>query len=245
MNNTVSCSMIMTALRDKITLFYCLLLPILLFFALNFFFDELHQKHTILSGVTAVTTLFWGMQGIAFQIYSQRSKGVYKLLKITPLPLLSFIISLVFARALVGILLNAAIWAIGVLILNINVSFAAFAATMLFIVIGMICSTSIGFMIGNCFNNEAQISMASNAVQLPMILLSEAFYSLDALPQWLQWVGKLLPFEPYMKLLYGGLDGWDSSMLLHLLLLVLYIVAAIIGAVISFRWDHNMRLLQS
>ena len=60
-------SMLTTSVRDKITLFYSLAFPLILMLGLGYYFNESHQQLQIVAGVTAISTIFWGMQGIAFQ----------------------------------------------------------------------------------------------------------------------------------------------------------------------------------
>lgn len=239
MNSVLFRSMVITSLRDKITLFYSLLLPIALIIGLGMFFDEPLQRLNIVSGITAVSTLFWGMQGIAFQIHLQRSRGVYKLLKLTPMPLLSFITVLVLARTIIGVVIHVVIWLFGIILFGLQLSFILVILTLLWFTLGTICFTSIGVVLGNLARNEAQINMFSNFAQIPMIFMSEVFYSLQAAPAWVAAVGKLLPFEHYVNLmkdahtLVGTLNG------VALMVLVLYTVLALLVAVLTFRWDED------
>ena len=61
--------MLSTSVRDKTTLFYSLAFPLLLMIGLGYYFNEDSVQLQIVAGVTAVSTIFWGMQGIAFQVH--------------------------------------------------------------------------------------------------------------------------------------------------------------------------------
>lgn len=235
MYHTIFKSMIFISIKDKITLFYSLLFPLLLMIGLGYFFQN--EQIQIVCGVTAISTIFWGMQGIAFQIHAQRNKGVYKLLKVTPLPLFSFIFMMVLARALIGVLLNSIVWGTGIVLFQIDITFPAFVYTVLLIVIGTLCFTSIGFIIGNFARNEAQISMYSNIIQIPMIFMSEAFYSLEHAPEWVGIIGRLLPFEHYVRALKGVLIGDNSFLLVNMIILIVFILLSFIISVSSFKWE--------
>ncbi|MEO4053752.1 ABC transporter permease [Solibacillus sp. CAU 1738] len=234
MLQTIFKSMIVMSLRDKITLFYSLLFPMLLMIGLGYYFHN--NQLQIVCGITAISTIFWGMQGIAFQIHAQRNKGVYKLLKLTPLPLVAFIIIMVLARTLIGVLLNMLIWITGIMLFHIEITTVSLIYTCLFIIIGTLCFTSIGFVIGNFARNEAQISVYSNMIQIPMIFMSEAFYSLERAPEWVAVIGKLLPFEHYVRALRGVIiDG--HSFLASFIVLIVYLLIAICISVSTFKWD--------
>jgi len=238
-------SMLVTSLRDKITLFYSLLLPIVLMFGLAIYIDKPEQQLRIICGITAISTVFWGMQGIAFQVHWQRSRGVYKLLKLTPMPLMQFIAVMIVARTVIGVAMNWSIWLIGMLSFGMKLTAWSIGLTLLVIVIGTICFTSIGFVIANAARNEAQINMLSNLLQMPMIFMSSAFYSLNGAPDWVAFVGRLLPFEHYTNLISTMQSAGSSISILSLIVLVIYIMIAILIASITFRWDTNQVILKS
>ncbi len=237
-------SMIVTSLRDKITLFYSLLFPIGLMIGLGIYFDEGTMPVRIVSGVTAISTIFWGMQGIAFQVHYQRNKGVYKLLKMTPLPILSFISIMTLARTTIGVVLNMLVWGVGVIFLNLNVTLLSVLNTFLLISIGTLCFTCIGFLLSNIAQNEGQINMYSNLLQLPMIFMSESFYSLQAAPEWVRMIGKMLPFEYYVKGLRGVLLEDMNPMILGLLIPLAFMVGALVLSVITFKWEEKPAIVQ-
>ncbi|MER2037867.1 MAG: ABC transporter permease [Solibacillus sp.] len=232
-------SMLVIAIRDKVTLFYSFAFPIVLMIALGSFFNENTQQLQIVAGVTAISTIFWGMQGIAFQVHAQRNKGVYKLLKLTPMPLFTFILIMVLARTFTGVLINSIVWLLGILLFTIDVSMPTVINTFLLLIIGSLCFTTIGFVISNLARNEAQISMYSNLIQLPMIFMSEAFYHLKNAPEWFVLIGKLFPFEHYVKALRGLMMGENNVLLLGYGILLIYFILAILLAIRTFKWDSN------
>lgn len=231
-------SMIVSSLRDKITLFYSLMFPIGMIIGLGLYFNNMDER--ILTGVTAIGTLFWGMQGIAFQILYQRNKGVYKMLKITPLPIGHFIIAMVLARTVLGVILNMGVWIIGVLFFQISISSEAIIGTLLLVTIATLCFTSFGFLIANLANNEGHINMIANLIQIPFILISEAFYSLSKAPGWIHFISKLSPFEHYVKALKGLTDGMMLPMGSSILILLIYTLFSFLLAVITFKWEERI-----
>ncbi|RUL47909.1 ABC transporter permease [Lysinibacillus antri] len=230
-------SMIKTSLRDKISVFYGLVFPIGLLILLGWFFDQETMSIRILTGVTAISTLFWGMQGIAFQVFSQRNKGVYKLLKLTPMPIIRFVFTMMLARTVVGVVMNMIVWFVGVVVLHVEISWMTIVLTSFLVFVGTLCFTSLGFLIANFAQNEAQINVFSNLIQLPMIFMSEAFYSLNNLPEWIQVVGKLLPFEYYTK----GLSATVTKEIYLLGFAVPFIsmIGILILAALTFKWDEK------
>ena len=232
-------SMLSTSVRDKMTLFYSLAFPLLLMLGLGYYFNDDYQQLQIVAGVTAISTIFWGMQGIAFQVHVQRNRGVYKLLKLTPMPLASFIVIMVLARTFIGVLINIIVWLVGIFTFSIDLTSLTVVNTFLLLIVGSLCFTSIGFVISNLARNEAQISMFSNLIQLPMIFMSETFYSLKNAPEWVVFIGKMLPFEHYVKALRGVMLGENSVLLAGLGIPIIYLVFALLISILTFKWESN------
>ncbi|PLR80702.1 ABC transporter permease [Bacillus sp. V33-4] len=234
-------SMLVTTLRDRITLYYSLLFPIALLIGLDVFFDAQQVMVRMLASVTAISTVFWGMQGIAFQVHWQRSRGVYKLLKLTPMPIGSFIFMMVMARTVLGVAINSIVWFVGVVMIDVDVSLPMVAATFALILAGTVCFTSIGFVLANFARNEAQINMYANMIQIPMIFMSEAFYQLDNAPDWVSAVGNILPFEHYVKALGGVLAGDYEHLMFGLLITGGFMLLALLCSITTFKWENEQQ----
>ena len=79
------------ALRDRISLFFAIIFPVVLLFALGFIFPTPGYRRQLLAGMLAVSVLFFSLNGIAFESLFQRNSGVYKLLRATPYRSITFI----------------------------------------------------------------------------------------------------------------------------------------------------------
>jgi ABC-2 type transport system permease protein len=237
MIRTVFRMMLVTSLKDKITMFYALLFPILLMAGLGYYFDSPEYRQRLLVGVVALSTLFWAVQGVAFQVFQQRNKGVYKLLKLTPFPTVSFVLSLSLARTLLGMAINAVILLIGAPAFGIAITFSGVILLLGMLLGGMFCFTCLGFLVVNFARNEGQINMLSNLLQIPMVFGSEAFYRLSDAPEWLARMGKCLPFAYFVEGLQAAAKTdvrlWGVSMFILLgFALIILVLAAL-----TFRWD--------
>ena len=123
------------------------------------------------------------------------------------------------------------------MLFRMEVTTISFIYTSLFIIVGTLCFTSIGFVIGNFARNEAQISVYSNMIQIPMIFMSEAFYSLERAPEWVTIIGKLLPFEHYVKVIKGVLIGENNIIFASFGVLIAYTLVALIISIPTFKWE--------
>lgn len=239
MSRTIFTAMLSTSLKDKISLFYALIFPLAVFVGLGMYFDTPEYRERLLVGVTALGALFWGVQGIAFQVYQQRNQGVYKLLRLTPYPILSFILTITLARACIGLVLNLIIIAAGMAIFGIKVSTAAPLLIVVLLLAGTLCFTALGFLIANLASSEGQINAISNIIQLPMIFASGAFYSLEGAPAWVVHLGQLFPFSHLINGMGAALSGNFSAAWFSLLLQAAFACLIIGLAAVTFRWDRS------
>ena len=77
------------ALRDRISLFFAIVLPIAILLVLGFVFPSPDYRSQLLAGMLAVSVLFFSLNGIAFESLFQRNRGYinfYALLPIKALP---------------------------------------------------------------------------------------------------------------------------------------------------------------
>ncbi|MCM3768605.1 ABC transporter permease [Neobacillus niacini] len=239
---TIFKTMLVTSLRDKITMFYSVIFPIVLLIGLGYYFDNAAYSPRLVTGVIALSSLFWGVSGIAFQVHWQRSRGVYKLLKLTPYPTISFIFLMTAARTLLGILINLLVLAAGVLLFDVMVSFGALLGTIGLMFIGILCFTCLGFLISNFANNEGQINMISNLFFMPMIFGTDTFYSLKNAPEWVSTMGNLFPLGYYVHGLRSVLGITSESPAGSILVLVIYTAVLLMLAALTFKWETNGQL---
>ncbi|MFD0713202.1 ABC transporter permease [Paenibacillus sp. GCM10027626] len=239
---TIFRSMIVTALRDRISLFYSILFPAGLLIGLGLYFDSPEYRFTLLTGTVVLSTVFWSVQGTAFQVHQQRSRGVYKLLKVTPCSNLSFVFNMTLARTVLGLMINGIILAGGIIAFGISISGANLAVLGFMLALGTLCFTAMGFFVTNLARNEAQINMFSNLLYIPMLFGSETFYSLQSAPQWIKTAGNLFPLTYLVKGVRFSFTDL-GEVLPYVGIVTAYTIALIFLAALTFRWDAEQPLL--
>lgn len=243
MFGTIFRLMVVTSLRDKISLFYSVLFPLGLLIGLGLYFDTPDYQFRLLTGMLTLGTLFWGVQGIAFQIHQQRNRGVYKLLKLTPFPTISFVVTMTLARTLIGLAINAIVLAAGLIVFDISMTWKHILGVAVLVTIGLLCFTALGFFISNLAKNEAQINMFSNMLYLPMLFCTETFYSLQSAPGWIRTVGDAFPLT-YMVQGLRSVTSDGSSLLSYTAIIAAFTLGLLIIAAFTFRWDSEQALIQ-
>lgn len=82
----------------------------------------------ILTGMMAVSVLFYALTTTSFTILTQRRRGVYNLLRVTPMPLWKYVCSISGAWTIISFLCAALVLPSGILVLKLSVSIRTVAA---------------------------------------------------------------------------------------------------------------------
>ena len=239
--NTALWILLKSALRDRISLFWSVVFPVGLLIGLGVVFDSPEYRGRLLAGTAAMGVFFWALFGIAFETLSHRNRGVYKLLRATPFLTVAFVLSMTIARALIALLSGAVVIATGAVAFGVDVGWRESLLMLPVLLSGTLCFTCLGFLAANLAGNEAQVSMVCNLFSLPMLFVSEAFYSLDKAPHWLQGLSRVLPFSHFVDALRLSLEGDASGIVLPLLVLSGFTALFLVLAVVTFRWDAEGR----
>ncbi|WP_042352364.1 ABC transporter permease [Bacillus massiliigorillae] len=187
--------MLKDTLNDKLSLFYAIFFPIGLLMGGRYYIDSNSYQLTFLTGTISLSILFWNLQGLAFQIFRQKSSGVYRLLRITPLKMSTFLSLMIGVRTLISFMINITLLLFGLFLFDISFTAIFLLQCTLIILLASLCFSALGFLISNISKNEGQINIFSNLLFFQMIFCSEAFYSLQSAPDWMLLLGKCFPFH--------------------------------------------------
>lgn len=223
--------------RDKLSLFWAILFPLGLMIALGIAFPQASYRLQLLGGVLAMSTFFATLWTVAFESVMLRSQGVYKLLRLTPFRIAKFILSFAASKSLAALLSSLVVLAIGFALWDLAVPIASLGLLLLALVVGTLCFLMLGFLVGNFAREVTQVSLLLNLVGMPMLFLSEAFYSLERAPAWLNFVSRLLPFERFVQSLQSALQGDVLATLMHSLIVAAFGLVFLTATVLTWRWQ--------
>jgi ABC-2 type transport system permease protein len=227
------------ALRDRVSLAWAIVFPLVLLLALGFAFPSSGYRRQLLVGMLTLSVMFFSLYGIAFESLAQRNQGVYKLLRATPYRTLAFVVNFTLARSIVALLSSTVVAVIGVLVFHLAISVSAVLLLVPVLTLATLCFTFIGLIVGNLSQTETQVAGLNNLVTLPMIFASEAFYSLAAAPAWVHTLSRVFPLSHALDAVSAALAGSASSVVMPLLFVLAYTVLALALAVLTFRWDPD------
>ena len=146
----------------------------------------------LMPGLIGLNLMGSSMWGIGFNLVLARKRKLLRRYAVTPMQRSHFLLSYFFSRSLflvmeLGVLIGFGRLAFGAQIQG-SVLALLVAATL-----GAAAFAAIGFLIGARLSNTEVAGGWMNFVQLPMWLLSGAFFSYERFPHWLQLPIKLLP----------------------------------------------------
>ena len=228
-----------SALKDPFLIFWSLLVPIGALVIVNSFNLLSVESIKVFLGIVAISIVFYGLVNTAFSAFRQRKRGVYNLLHVVPMALWQYILGTASAWAFIATLCGLITFFVGAIILNLEISFITIFTITIILFIAAFGYVFLSFIVSSLSNNEGQVSIISNIFILPLIGLSDAFYSLENS----LWIVKILstfnPFQWFITGLRASINGdyllWGSQV--GLLLIGFCIILLL--AVRTFKYESN------
>lgn len=227
------------ALRDPYLLFWSILMPLAGMFVLGLLVKTPGYSERILTSMMAVSILFYSLVTTAFSILAQRRRGVYHLLRATPMPLGSYVFSVSSAWAVVAMICGMLILAAGMLFFRINLTPFSLLLMLPSLFVADLGYIMFSFVLASFSKTEGQVSMLTNIVTLPMIFLSDAFYTLDRAPAVVGVLSRFNPFQWLLNVLHHT-KSWDPAIFfINTGLLFALLILGLALAVKTFRYTES------
>lgn len=175
--------------------------------------------------------LFYAFTTTVFAVLSQRKRGVYKLLRVTPMPLWRYILSVSSAWILISLLCGMLVLAVGSLVFDFSPPILAVVMMAIVCVLGACGYVFLSFFVSGLCKSESQASITTNLITLPLLLCSSAFYSLAGAPRWVQLLSHFNPFQWFVTGLRSGfamdVAGWLASVGVLMVILIVTLFLAV------------------
>ncbi|PKM53359.1 MAG: ABC transporter permease [Firmicutes bacterium HGW-Firmicutes-5] len=237
--NTIFSLSLKSAARQPFLLFWSILIPIGGTLILGFLVGNPDYAIKITTGMMAMGILFYTFTTTVFSLLGQRRRGVYQLLKVTPMPLSRYIISVSGAWTLVSLICAMLVLTVGVVFFQLDLALVSVVRMGIVCVVGATGYVFFSFFVSGLCQTEAQTSIATNLIAMPLLLGSDAFYSLEAAPAWVKTVILLNPFQWLLNGLRSGFSGNNRDWAVSLVALLIFLGINLFLAVGSFKSsDH-------
>jgi ABC-2 type transport system permease protein len=172
------------------------------------------------------------------RLVRERQAGIFKRLGGTPLRVWNLLAAKTLSAVLLIFLEVALILAVGLVSSDITVAGSGWLLALI-LLLGTFAVAPLGYILSSVTRSADAAVMAVHTIYIPMLLLCGAFVPVEALPQALQVVARVLPLTyfvaPFRSVMIDG--AGLSAIAVDLLILLAWAVAGWIVAVKTFRWE--------
>jgi ABC-2 type transport system permease protein len=194
----------------------------------------------LLPGIIGMAIMSNGIFGLSTAIVTYREKGILRRLKITPLPLSTFLGARVVTQVLISFFQTAILIAFAMLAFGVHITGNYFALA-LTVFIGSLCFINIGFLVSSIANTTETADTVANIINMPMMFLAGIFFPVDNVPAWIRPLVNILPLKFLADALRDiSIKGKSIySVQSELYTLLGMTVVFFILAIVFFRWESK------
>ncbi len=189
-------------------------------------------------GILAMVIMFSGLTGYSLEIATYREKGILRRIKVSPIPLPTFLAGGIASVLVFSILQAVVLVSFGVLAFGMRLK-GNYLYIAVFVLLGSLTFLALGFLVASLTRNSRSAGLAAQAIGMPMMFLSGIFFSLEWVPVPVRVVARCFP----LYYLGDGLRGVMidaaslSDLWVDIAVLVGVGVAAFLASVRFFRWE--------
>lgn len=192
----------------------------------------------LIPGLIGLNIMGSSMWGVGYNLVVARKRRLLRRYAVTPMKKPHFLLSYFFSRALFLVMEISVLVAFGHLVFDTQVQ-GSYLTLALFAVLGAASFAGVSLLIGARLDNTETANGWMNLVQLPMYVLSGAFFSYENFPEWLHLPIELLPLTAVVNSMRATYQ--DSASLIGLVpemaVLLAWGAAGFLLALKSFRWQ--------
>jgi ABC-2 type transport system permease protein len=233
--------------RNPVAVFFTIALPLaflVMFTALGGGAMDDNARRSV--PATMVIGLLSGtLTNLTITLAYLREYGMLRQVMLTPQPRWAFLASRVCAAGVLSILSAVLLGAVGRLAYGVapGTWWPALVASLCGIACGIASGSALGVALAGLVRNEIAATPIANAVALPLLVGSGAFFPLDSAPGWIRTAAEWLPAEPVVRVGIGAYgEGVRGADVVHLVVVTaLWTAAAVAVAVRTFVWTPRSR----
>ena len=174
----------------------------------------------------------------AVPLVADREKGILKRLSATPLRRWQLVGSNTLMRLLIALVQTVIIVGVGSAFFGVQISGSLLLAAV-FVALGAVSFLALGYVLASFTRTEEAANGITQVVQFPMMFLSGVFFPIEAMPQFLQSIARLIPLtylaDALRQVMVGGTAFaplWVCAAVLLGWLVVCFAIASR-----KFRWQ--------
>lgn len=179
--------------KDVFLLFWSICLP--LAFIIGFHYFDFPATNDSLFGIVTFSIFSQCCITQSFSIFSQRKRGVFELLFVTPFSIWKYLSSIVLSQAFLASVIAVLLLLIEDNLFSIDLTFLEVLSFIPLFFAGAILFNLLGFALSSLPKNESHLSIFTNLTMFGFLLPSSIFWTLDNTPRLVQMLAWINPFE--------------------------------------------------
>jgi len=228
--------------RSREAAFFTFLMPLIFLLLLGSVYgdddiDGIKGSTYLLAGLIGYGVVATAFAGLAISIVLRRESGVLKRVRGTPLPTWIYLTAVIVSTLVVLALETVVLIAIGQA-LGAGRPASPFGLAIA-VLVGAVVFAALGLALSGIVRSDEGSSAVVNAIYLPLVFISGVFFSVNALPAFLQAIADVSPLTYLLDLVRDlYIDGGNPS-LTDLAVLAAWGVAGVLVALRVFRWEPS------
>jgi len=237
---------IQLTLRNKMFLFFSVIMPFGFFFLYAGVFakGEPHTVQYLLGPVIALTVMgsFWGLSAALVMF---REQGILRRFHVTPVTPSDMLASSIVANFVLTLPTVIVEMLFARFIFHVP-SFGNLPSTFLLIALGTTSFASLGLVVASVTNTMQETQVINQLIWLPLIFLSGATVPLASLPQVVSRVGLFLPatylVTELQDAIYWSAKPWNGDVLIAVGSLLVWACLTFFLSAQLFRWEPESKI---
>ena len=232
-------------LRDPMSVFFAVVFPVVLLV----FFSAIYGREVIWGGLPLPQYLAaaFSVYGVAVMSYvnlsaavaDDRSRGVLKRLRGTPLPPWGYVAGRIGGAIVLGLLTVLLVFGVGAALFGVRVGWLALPTTLLVFVVVIGCSASLGLLLACLVDSTQSVLALALGTLLPLSMISDIFVNAPGLPPFLSGLAWAFPLRHMARAAATASSGQvlGTAWLIDLGVIALWGLVAAVLAWRLFRWE--------
>jgi ABC-2 type transport system permease protein len=195
----------------------------------------------LLPGLVALSIMQLGLFSVAFVFVEYKQRGILKRILATPVKPYQFVLANIITRFIMSFIQAALFITLGVLLFGVTIV-GSYWLIALVVALGASLFLSLGFIISGIAKTTDSVPALANLVAFPMMFLGGIFFSIDAMPVWLQYISRILPITYFSTALRDIMNkGADFNMIsFNVGILIIWVVVLVSLAIYTFQFEEKM-----
>ncbi|OGE85571.1 MAG: hypothetical protein A3J48_04610 [Candidatus Doudnabacteria bacterium RIFCSPHIGHO2_02_FULL_46_11] len=185
--------------RDKQTLYFSLVFPVLMMVFLKVLFantmiNGVNYIDFVIPGLVGMSVMQLGVFAVAFVVAQQKEKGIIRRLLATPMRASEFLAAQVISRVVISVMQVLLLISVAILVLSFAMN-GSFLALIVIGIFGSFVFLALGFVVAGLAKSVEATPVVGNMIIFPMIFFGDIFFSLNNAPKWVQTISDYLPIK--------------------------------------------------